>query len=141
MLGLDALELDGDLLTGDDVGAEVDVTETTTSDLTADAVLVSYTEILFKRTKKLAISPYRVRRHNTCCSEQKRARLGLSHGVGLAECLPKRQGARQDNRLCSFEPGPTYRGGWRCWMCPLEGEEREYKPEGWISTWKRVDSP
>lgn len=47
MLGLDALELDGDLLTGDDVGAEVDVTETATSDLTADAVLVTYTEILF----------------------------------------------------------------------------------------------
>jgi hypothetical protein len=22
-----------------------------------------------------------------------------------------------------------------------EAEEREYKPEDWISTWKRVDSP
>jgi hypothetical protein len=23
----------------------------------------------------------------------------------------------------------------------VEAEEREYKPEDWISTWKRVDSP
>jgi hypothetical protein len=29
VLGLDRLKLDGDLLTGDDVGAEVDITERT----------------------------------------------------------------------------------------------------------------
>jgi hypothetical protein len=46
VLRLDALELDGNLLTGDDVGSEVDITERTTTDLTADAVLVADAEIL-----------------------------------------------------------------------------------------------
>jgi hypothetical protein len=46
VLRLDALELDGDLLAGDDVGAEVDVTETATADLSADAVFVTNAEIL-----------------------------------------------------------------------------------------------
>lgn len=41
MLGLDALELDGDLLSGDDVGSKVDVTERARSDLAPDAVLVT----------------------------------------------------------------------------------------------------
>ena len=41
MLGLDALELDGDLLSGDDVGSQVDVTERTRSDLASDAVFVT----------------------------------------------------------------------------------------------------
>lgn len=48
VLGLDALELDGNLLAGDDVGAEIDVTEAAATDLTADAVLVTYTEILLQ---------------------------------------------------------------------------------------------
>ena len=64
MLGLDALELDGDLLTGDDVGAcrrqlcwrvprsgqllrtKINVTETAATNLAADSVLVADTEIL-----------------------------------------------------------------------------------------------
>jgi len=46
MLRLDALELDGNLLAGDDVGAEVDVTETATANLSADAVFVTNAEIL-----------------------------------------------------------------------------------------------
>lgn len=56
VLGLDALELDGDLLAGDDVGAEVDVTEAAASDLTADAVFITYTEILL-HTHHVSISP------------------------------------------------------------------------------------
>lgn len=46
VLGLDALELDGNLLTGDDVSAKVDVTERTASNLAADSVLVADAEIL-----------------------------------------------------------------------------------------------
>jgi hypothetical protein len=65
VLGLDRLKLDGNLLTGDDVGAwigrlagsrhggillhsltKVDVTETAASDLTTDAVLVTHAEVL-----------------------------------------------------------------------------------------------
>jgi hypothetical protein len=57
VLGLDALELDGDLLARDNVGAEIDVTEATASDLTADAVLITYTEILLHTHHTLAISP------------------------------------------------------------------------------------
>jgi len=45
VLGLDALELDGDLFTRDDVGAEVDVAEGAGTDLAADAVLVADPEI------------------------------------------------------------------------------------------------
>lgn len=46
MLGLDALELDGDLLSGDDVGSEVDVTERARSDLAPDAVFVTDAKVL-----------------------------------------------------------------------------------------------
>ena len=46
MLGLDALKLDRDLLARDDVGSEIDVTEATTSNLSADTVLVAYAKIL-----------------------------------------------------------------------------------------------
>lgn len=46
VLGLDALELDGDLFSGDDVGTEVDVTERTGSNLSADPVLVADAQIL-----------------------------------------------------------------------------------------------
>lgn len=46
MLGLDGFELDGDFLPRDDVGAEVDVTETTTADFATDAVFVTDAEIL-----------------------------------------------------------------------------------------------
>lgn len=49
VLGLDRLKLDGNLFTRDDVGAEIDITEAATSDLTTDAVLVADTEILHKR--------------------------------------------------------------------------------------------
>jgi hypothetical protein len=46
VLGLDTLKLDGDLLTGDDVGAEVDITERAATDLTADTVFVTNAKIL-----------------------------------------------------------------------------------------------
>lgn len=46
VLGFDGLELDGDLFARDDVGSEVDVSETTTTNLTTDAVLVSDAKIL-----------------------------------------------------------------------------------------------
>lgn len=46
MLGLDALELDGNLFTGDDVGAEVNITERARADLATDPVLVTDTKIL-----------------------------------------------------------------------------------------------
>jgi hypothetical protein len=46
VLGLDALELDGNLLAGDDVGAEVDITEGAATDLPADTVLVANAKIL-----------------------------------------------------------------------------------------------
>lgn len=50
MLGLNALKLDGNLFTRDDVGTEVNVTKGTAANLTADAVFVTYAKIL----KKLA---------------------------------------------------------------------------------------
>lgn len=46
MLGLDTLELDGNLLAGDDVSSQVDVTEGTRTDLSTDAVLVTDSQIL-----------------------------------------------------------------------------------------------
>ena len=46
MFGLNALKLDGNLFTGDDVGSEVNITETATTDLTTDAVFIAYTKIL-----------------------------------------------------------------------------------------------
>jgi hypothetical protein len=46
VFGLDALKLDGNLLSGDDVGAEVDITKTATSDLATDPVLVTDAEVL-----------------------------------------------------------------------------------------------
>ena len=46
VLGLDALELDGNLLARDDVGSEVDITEGAASDLTADTVLITDAKIL-----------------------------------------------------------------------------------------------
>jgi hypothetical protein len=56
VLGLYALKLDGNLLAGDDVGAEVDVTEAAATDLTANAVFITYTEILL-HAQTLAIRP------------------------------------------------------------------------------------
>jgi hypothetical protein len=49
VLGLDTLELDGNLFARDDVGSEVNVTETTTTDLTTNAVFVSDAKILKRR--------------------------------------------------------------------------------------------
>jgi hypothetical protein len=46
VLGLDALELDSNLFSRDDVGSKVNVTEGATTDLTTNAVLVTYAEIL-----------------------------------------------------------------------------------------------
>jgi len=48
VLCLDALELDGDLFTRDDVGAEVDITEGSAANLAANAVLVTNAKILQK---------------------------------------------------------------------------------------------
>jgi hypothetical protein len=41
VLGLDGLELDGDFFTRDDVGSEIDITETATTDLTTDTVFIA----------------------------------------------------------------------------------------------------
>jgi len=49
MLGLNALELDSNLLAGDDVGAKVDVAEGTGANLSTDPVLITDTEILVSR--------------------------------------------------------------------------------------------
>lgn len=46
MLGLDAFQLDGDLLARDDVGSEVDITEGARANFAADAVLVTDTKVL-----------------------------------------------------------------------------------------------
>jgi hypothetical protein len=46
VLGLDGFELDSDLLAGDDVGSQIDITEGTATDLAANAVLVADTKIL-----------------------------------------------------------------------------------------------
>ena len=50
MLGLDALELNCNLLTRDDVGSEVNITEAATTNLSADAVLVTNAKILRERS-------------------------------------------------------------------------------------------
>jgi hypothetical protein len=46
VLGLDALELDGNLFTRDDVGSEVNVTEGTATDFTTDTVFITHAKIL-----------------------------------------------------------------------------------------------
>lgn len=46
VFGLDALELDGNLLARDDVGAKVNVTERARADLAANAVFVTDTQVL-----------------------------------------------------------------------------------------------
>ena len=46
VLGLDALKLDGNLLSRDDVGSEVDVSERAATNLTSNTVLVTNAEIL-----------------------------------------------------------------------------------------------
>lgn len=46
MLGLYALELDGNLLAGDDVGTQVDVTERARADLAANTVFVTDSQVL-----------------------------------------------------------------------------------------------
>jgi hypothetical protein len=46
MLSLDALKFDGNLLARDDVSAKINVTKTATTDLTANPILVTDTEIL-----------------------------------------------------------------------------------------------
>lgn len=49
MFSLDALELDGNLLAGDDVGAKIDVAEGTGANLSTDPVLITDAEILVAR--------------------------------------------------------------------------------------------
>jgi hypothetical protein len=49
VFGLDALELDGNFFTRDDIGAQVDVTETSATNFPADAVLVPDPKILSDR--------------------------------------------------------------------------------------------
>lgn len=46
VLGLDTLQFDGDLLTGDDVSSQVDITKGTRANLAANAVFVTDAEIL-----------------------------------------------------------------------------------------------
>ena len=132
VLGLYALELDGNLLARDDVGAKVDVTETTATDLTSNAVLITYSKILYAGKN---VSNRTTRRgYNTCC-------LGVDEGTaGHSQGEARRKSSRRGCgpiTLCATRARPYISGR----RCPLEGEEREYKPVGWISTWKRVDSP
>ena len=49
MLGLDGLKLDGDFFTRNDVGSEIDITETATTDLTTDTVFIADAKILQDR--------------------------------------------------------------------------------------------
>ena len=53
VLSLYALKLDGNFFTRYDVGSEVNITETTTPDLTADAVFIAHAKILQKRVSML----------------------------------------------------------------------------------------
>ncbi len=46
VLGLDGFELDGNFFARDDVGAQVNISKTTTADLPTDTVLVTNTQIL-----------------------------------------------------------------------------------------------
>jgi hypothetical protein len=46
VLGLDALELDGNVFTGDNIGSEIDVTKGPTTDFTTDVVFITYTKNL-----------------------------------------------------------------------------------------------
>jgi hypothetical protein len=46
VLGLDALELDGNLLSGNDVGSQVDIAEGAGANLPPNPVLVADSEIL-----------------------------------------------------------------------------------------------
>jgi hypothetical protein len=52
VLGLDRLKLDSNLLTGDDVSAEVNITKGTGTDLATDAVFVTDAKILFDMVSK-----------------------------------------------------------------------------------------
>jgi hypothetical protein len=49
VLGLDTLELDGNLFARDDVGSEVDITKTTTADLSSDTVFITDAKILQRK--------------------------------------------------------------------------------------------
>jgi hypothetical protein len=55
MFGLDRFELDGNLFTRDDVGAQVDITKTTTANLPSNAVFVSDTQILIEHSQSTKI--------------------------------------------------------------------------------------
>jgi hypothetical protein len=46
VLGLDAFKFDSNLLTRDDIGTKVNITETATADLPADAIFVTNAKIL-----------------------------------------------------------------------------------------------
>jgi hypothetical protein len=55
VLGLDALELDGNLLSRYDIGSEVDISKGATTDLTTDAVFVANAKILQRRHVSLML--------------------------------------------------------------------------------------
>lgn len=99
VLGLDALELDGDLLSGDNVGAEVNITERTGTDLAADTVLVTDTEILKTNQSRSLGKLQRVRRG----SSKRRRETGL----------PDRTSTQNAPRPLILQPDrvSTYHGG------------------------------
>ena len=130
MLSLDALKLDGNLLSGYDVGAEVDIAERTTTDLTTDAVLIADAKILLRSQVSMLLSK------RVWCNMYREWDVEIDK---LARGCDQATGDR-DHEPSRFPSGTNVwettrrHSSWR-------HEEREYKPEGWISTWKRVDSP
>lgn len=77
VFGLDGLEFDGNLFTGDDVGAQIDVSETAATDLSSDTVLVTDTQILSHRQQMIHFMPL------GCCS------AGSDHDPALLSRLLK----------------------------------------------------
>jgi hypothetical protein len=67
-------------------------TETAAANLAADAVLVTYTEILLQRTHRLAINPPDEEIQHMF-QRERREHDWVRVTVRLAECLPKRQRA------------------------------------------------
>lgn len=56
MLGLDTFKFDGNFFSRDDIGAQIDVTKTSTSDFSADTVLVADPKILITPNVSLYLS-------------------------------------------------------------------------------------
>ena len=67
VLGLDGLELDGNLFARDYVGPKVDVTEATTTNFSTDSVLVPHAEILHTGVSVFFILQIQFQGHSGLC--------------------------------------------------------------------------